>query len=101
MLNDIEVLTMMREIAIKRVKDNWIDEFSNLLDKVENKEFKKALSFYKENYFEGVSRFLVEPKTTGYEDLLQIMGLLIFMSILIEMLVLLLLTGMLRALGLY
>lgn len=60
---------MMREIAIKRVKDNWIDEFSNLLDKVENKEFKKALSFYKENYFEGVSRFLVEPKTTGYEDL--------------------------------
>ena len=69
MLNDIEVLTMMREIAIKRVKDNWIDEFSNLLDKVENKEFKKALSFYKENYFEGVSRFLVEPKTTGYEDL--------------------------------
>ena len=69
MLNDIEVLTMMREIAIKRVKDNWIDEFSNLLDKVENKEFKKALSFYKENYFKGVSRFLVEPKTTGYEDL--------------------------------
>ncbi len=60
---------MMREIAIKRVKDNWIDEFSNLLDKVENKEFKKALSFYKENYFEGVSRFLVESKTTGYEDL--------------------------------
>ena len=60
---------MMREIAIKRVKDNWIDEFSNLLDKVENKEFKKALSFYKENYFKGVSRFLVEPKTTGYEDL--------------------------------
>ena len=33
---------MMREIAIKRVKDNWIDEFSNLLDKVENKEFKKV-----------------------------------------------------------
>ena len=69
MLNDTEVLTMMTEITIKRVKDNWIDEFSNLLDKVENKEFKKALSFYKENYFEGVSRFLVEPKTTGYEDL--------------------------------
>ena len=55
---------MMREIAIKRVKDNWIDEFSNLLDKVENKEFKKALSFYKENYFKGVIRFLVKPKTT-------------------------------------
>ena len=34
----------MREIAIKRVKDNWIDEFSNLLDKVENKEFKKNMT---------------------------------------------------------
>jgi hypothetical protein len=56
-------------MIIKKVKDNWINEFGDRLDKQEVKQFKKVRQHYKREYFKAIERFLQTRKTTGFEGI--------------------------------
>lgn len=61
-------------MIIKKIKSDWINEFSNRLDKAENKELNKVRRFYKENYNKAIDAFLDSRQTTQFEGVFQPSG---------------------------
>ena len=58
-------------MTLKKVKENWINEFTNHLDKAENKEFRKIRKYYQEQYYQAIESFLKKRQTTGFDRLFQ------------------------------
>ena len=58
-------------MTIKKVKEEWINEFTNRLDKEEGKQFRKVRDYYKAEYFRAIEEFLQSRKTSGWDGYFQ------------------------------
>lgn len=60
---------------LKKVKDNWINEFSNQLDNGERKEVNNTFNYYLKEYQKGIDLFLSQNQTTGFDNLFSLNAL--------------------------
>tara|TARA_R100001443_G_scaffold24077_3_gene36217 strand:- start:328 stop:1185 length:858 start_codon:yes stop_codon:yes gene_type:complete len=54
---------------LKKIKDNWINEFSKQLKRGERKEVNNTFNYYLKEYQKGIDLFLSQNKTTGFDNL--------------------------------
>lgn len=54
---------------LKKIKANWINEFSKQLERGERKEVNNTFNYYLKEYQKGIDLFLSQNKTTGFDNL--------------------------------